>query len=87
LIKENIYILGEDTPLHCAAQNNHLDVVYCVRNGLIYFDFYISITNAKIIFKKLIKNKANTNASNIHGNTALHYCKYLKSTFILLYYY
>ncbi len=30
LLISNLYLLGQDTPLHNAVQQNHVDVVFCV---------------------------------------------------------
>ena len=43
--KVNLINKCQDTPLHCAVQNNHIEVVYLVRYKFLFFCFL----NFKII--------------------------------------
>lgn len=51
LTKNKIFLLGEDTPLHNACQNNHLDVALYVNLYtlfiLLYFKFSIKVNQKK----------------------------------------
>ncbi len=74
-LKINAINRCEDTPLHCAVQNNHIEVACLVR---IFFQGSnrtlprLRVKLSSSLFQ-LLSNKADINAYNIHGNTALHY--------------
>jgi hypothetical protein len=65
--------MGDDTPLHLAAAHGHRDIVNIVRLTIWRSARPILIRHYPF---QLIKNKADVNLVNEHGNTPLHYAAF-----------
>lgn len=62
--------MGDDTPLHLATAHGHRDIV-----NLVFTDYSFGVAEifTLVIWLQLLKNKADINFVNEHGNTPLHY--------------
>lgn len=65
---------GDDTPLHLAAAHGHHEIVHLVSFSSV-FGRFCRTRNCYIQYGRvqLLKNRADINFTNEHGNTPLHY--------------